>query len=106
MPCAGPDHSCNSVIFIRSPLGEVRLGVPDSAKSSSGPIQLFVAVYRAIREALAHRRQRRALGELDRRLLDDIGVSQADAEAEILKPTWDGVAAPVSDVTRPADDRE
>jgi uncharacterized protein YjiS (DUF1127 family) len=59
MPCAGPDHSCNSLLSIRSPLGEVRLG-----------------------EAIAHWHQRRALRELDDHLLKDIGRSQAEASRE------------------------
>jgi uncharacterized protein YjiS (DUF1127 family) len=36
------------------------------------------------------RRQRRALGELDDRLLSDIGVSRADAACEFAKPFWRG----------------
>jgi uncharacterized protein YjiS (DUF1127 family) len=35
-------------------------------------------------------RQRRALAELDRRLLDDIGVPQAAAQAEARRPFWRG----------------
>ena len=59
MPCAGPDHSCNSLLSIRSPLGEIRLG-----------------------EAIAHWNQRQALRELDRHLLKDIGRSRAEASRE------------------------
>ena len=59
MPCAGPDHSCNSLLSIRSPLGEIRLG-----------------------EAIAHWNQRQALRELDGRLLKDIGRSRAEAGRE------------------------
>lgn len=33
-------------------------------------------------------RQRRSLLRLDDRLLEDIGVSRADAEAEAAKPFW------------------
>lgn len=33
-------------------------------------------------------RQRRALASLDERLLDDIGVSRAEAAAEIAKHFW------------------
>ena len=33
-------------------------------------------------------RQRRHLAELDDRLLQDIGVSRADIEAEISRPFW------------------
>jgi uncharacterized protein YjiS (DUF1127 family) len=33
-------------------------------------------------------RQRRALAEMDDRLLSDIGVSRSEAEREIEKPFW------------------
>lgn len=59
MPCAGPDHSCNSLLSIRSPFGEVRLG-----------------------EAIAHWNQRQALRELDGHLLKDIGRSRTEAGRE------------------------
>jgi uncharacterized protein YjiS (DUF1127 family) len=36
----------------------------------------------------ARRAQRRALGELDDRLLADIGLSHTDAMAEARKPFW------------------
>jgi len=36
----------------------------------------------------ARRAQRRALGELDDRLLADIGLSRTDAVAEARKPFW------------------
>ena len=88
MPCAGPDHSCNSLISIRSPLGEVRLGDPNSARPGPRPIRLVIRAYSAIREAFAHRRQRQALAKLDGRLLDDSGLSHAEAEHEIRKPFW------------------
>lgn len=34
-------------------------------------------------------RQRRALLELDERLLKDIGISRADAEREAIRPFWE-----------------
>lgn len=34
-------------------------------------------------------RQRRRLDELDDRMLDDIGCSRAEAEAEAGRPVWD-----------------
>jgi len=39
-------------------------------------------------DALERRRQRRALGALDGRLLADIGVSRAEALHESTKPFW------------------
>ena len=85
MPCAGPDHSCNSLISIRSPLGEVRLGARDAAKPGSRPHGLFIRMRLAFREALAHRRQRRALAALDQHLPKNAGIPEADAARETRK---------------------
>jgi uncharacterized protein YjiS (DUF1127 family) len=82
MPCAGPNYSCNSLLSIRSPLGEIPLGAPDSAKPAARPIWPVIKAYRASREALAHRRQRQSLRALDTRLLRDIGLIRADVEEE------------------------
>ena len=88
MPCAGPGYSCNSLINIRSPLGDVRLGAPDSSVPSQRSIWLLVRAYLAVREVFAHHRQRRALRRLDPRLLRDIGVSKAEIEREARRPFW------------------
>jgi uncharacterized protein YjiS (DUF1127 family) len=85
MPCAGPDHSCNSILTIRSPLGEVRFGAPNSSHPSPQPVWLLARAWLALREAIAHRRQRRALAMLDTRGLNDIGVSRPDAAREARK---------------------
>ena len=85
MPCAGPGYSCNSLITIRSPLGEVRLGAPESAAPSSRPIWFLAKTYLLVREWLAHREQRRALDALDPHLLNDIGISKPDAASEAHK---------------------
>ena len=82
MPCAGNDNSCNSLISIRSPLGEVRLGAPDSANPAPSPLWPAIRIFLRFREALAHRRQRRALRRLDPHLLRDIGVSETEMERE------------------------
>jgi uncharacterized protein YjiS (DUF1127 family) len=79
MPCAGPDYSCNTLLSIRSPLGEVRLGAPGSAKPAPRPLWAFIRAFRALREMLAHRRQLRVLDELEPRLLEDVGVTPAEA---------------------------
>ena len=52
--------------------------------------------FRKVFAALGHRyvdyidlvRQRRALAQLDGRLLDDIGVMPQDAAREVAKPFW------------------
>jgi uncharacterized protein YjiS (DUF1127 family) len=82
MPCAGTDYSCNSLISIRSPLGEIRLGGAGSANPAPQPLWQVIRTFLAFREALAHRRQRRALRRLDPHLLRDIGVSKAEMERE------------------------
>ena len=58
MPCAGPDYSCNSLITIRSPLGEMRIGAPQSDAPSSRPIWFLAKTYLLVREWFAHRKQR------------------------------------------------
>jgi uncharacterized protein YjiS (DUF1127 family) len=85
MPCAGPDYSCNSIITVRSPLGEMRIGAPQSEAPSSRPLWLLAKAFLMAREWLAHRRQRRDLNGLDSHLLDDIGVAKVDAESESRK---------------------
>lgn len=42
-----------------------------------------------LRMALEARSQRRALARFDARMLRDIGVSRAQAEAEVNRPLWD-----------------
>jgi len=41
-----------------------------------------------LRTWMARSRQRQALGELDDHLLDDIGLTRAQAAREIAKPFW------------------
>lgn len=41
------------------------------------------------RLALAAHRQRRALANLDPRLLSDVGLTPAEAQAETARPIWD-----------------
>jgi uncharacterized protein YjiS (DUF1127 family) len=88
MPCAGPDYSCNSLLTIRSPLGEMRVGAPESDAPSSRPIWFLAKMYLRAHEWLAHRVQRRALTNLDERLLHDIGVSDRDAKREAGRSFW------------------
>jgi uncharacterized protein YjiS (DUF1127 family) len=85
MPCAGPDYSCNSLLSIRSPLGNVRVGAPVSGEPNPQRPSLIACAWIALREMIAHRRQRRTLGKLDERLLKDIGLTKAEADREADK---------------------
>lgn len=49
----------------------------------------FSGVMAAFRGAFAARKQRHDLRRLDPHLLDDIGISARDAEAEATRPLWD-----------------
>ncbi|MFN0043925.1 MAG: DUF1127 domain-containing protein [Alphaproteobacteria bacterium] len=46
------------------------------------------AARRAFWRCLERARHRRALGELDQRLLADIGVTELQARVECAKPVW------------------
>jgi uncharacterized protein YjiS (DUF1127 family) len=50
--------------------------------------QTLTAWALTIRVALERHRQRRALAELDDRLLDDIGITRSRAMNEANKPLW------------------
>jgi uncharacterized protein YjiS (DUF1127 family) len=87
MPCSGTDYSCNSLITLRSPLGELRIGAPQSAHPSPRLVWLLASSFLRLREAIAHRRQGRALAKLDERLLEDVGIKKASSPDETGKPT-------------------
>ena len=92
MPCSGTDYSCNSLLTLRSPLGEIRIGALKSAHPSPRPIWFLVSSFLKLREAIAHRRQRRVLAELDERLLDDVGLKKSDSSEykvnDVLNAWW------------------
>jgi uncharacterized protein YjiS (DUF1127 family) len=88
MPCSGTDYSCNSLLTLRSPLGEIRIGAPQSAHPSPRLLWLLASSFLKLREMIAHRRQRRALARLDERLLDDVGIKKTNSPNETGKPTW------------------
>ena len=50
--------------------------------------QTLTAWALTIRVALERHRQRRALAELDDRLLDDIGITRSQATIEANRPLW------------------
>lgn len=53
-------------------------------RTGSPPISLW----KRLADAAGRYRQRRALADLDERLLDDIGVTRGQADAECRKPLW------------------
>lgn len=50
----------------------------------------FAAAARAVQEWRERARSRRALADLDARLLKDIGLTRHDAGVEVRKPFWVG----------------
>jgi hypothetical protein len=56
MAYGGTDYSCNSVLLIRSPLGEVRVGEQQPTHPSARPFRPLVRGFIRIREAFAQRR--------------------------------------------------
>ncbi|MEX2127894.1 MAG: hypothetical protein WD871_06575 [Xanthobacteraceae bacterium] len=85
MPCASPNYSCNSLISIRSPFGEVRLGASDWAAPGFRPIARFSRAFLVGSEWFARQRLRYAARELNQSLLDDIAASDPEAACEIRK---------------------
>ncbi len=57
-----------------------------TAKKQARRLRRVLAVWR---RSTALSRQRRALAALDDRLLDDIGLTRAQAEAEVRKGFWE-----------------
>jgi uncharacterized protein YjiS (DUF1127 family) len=58
---------------------------PSRGKASAG---IATRLFDQLMTWLDHTRQRRHLGELDDRLLRDIGVSRAEVEHEMSRPFW------------------
>jgi uncharacterized protein YjiS (DUF1127 family) len=88
MPCAGPNYSCNSLLNITSPLGQMRPGETDAQASIDARTYFLRRVLNAVREYFQHRKQRRDLAALDEHLLRDVGITPRDAEAEARTPFW------------------
>lgn len=64
---------------------------PDEYSFSRGVHQIVnfaVQTYKTVNTWRSRARQRRRLSQFDSRLLDDIGVSRADARVEAAKPFW------------------
>lgn len=54
----------------------------------SAPRGFVARLTRSATDAIARRRNRRALGRLDPHLLRDIGLSSDEARTEAAKPFW------------------
>lgn len=67
----------------------MRTTVEQTARTMDAGAAPLASVIGAFRPWAALRRERRALGALDARLLRDIGVSEADARIEADRPFWD-----------------
>jgi uncharacterized protein YjiS (DUF1127 family) len=62
--------------------------VPAAGSRAAASYSVLVGVARAARSWIERCKQRRALAELDDRLLDDVGLSREQARGEIAKPFW------------------
>jgi uncharacterized protein YjiS (DUF1127 family) len=78
MPCA--NTTCSSTIIDSEPTGLAK-----SRRSRVFSLAYWVALAIRCRE---RRRQRRALLELDDRILADIGITKSQAIEEGTKPFW------------------
>ena len=76
----------NDATISLSPLGYAA-EVGASRAENRSPLELCRAM---LLTWIARARERNALGDLDDRLLDDIGVSRAAAEREGREPFWRG----------------
>ncbi|HEY3846048.1 MAG TPA: DUF1127 domain-containing protein [Acetobacteraceae bacterium] len=78
----------------RSAVGEPlapRSGLPGLRGIAPGPgVPRRAGLWATLRAGWHRQRTRRCLAELDARMLKDIGVSYAEAEAEANKPFWLG----------------
>lgn len=54
----------------------------------SAPRGFVARLARSATDAIARRRNRRALARLDQHLLRDIGLSSDEARTEVAKPFW------------------
>jgi len=58
-------------------------------RSASRPVTVKGSILGRVRYALDLWRQRRVLARLDDTMLDDIGISRAEAQLEAERPLWD-----------------
>ena len=63
-------------------------GVAEGKARRDGKADAASRLRRCLVLAIQRRRQRLALSRLDRRLLDDIGLTPAQASEEARKPFW------------------
>lgn len=61
---------------------------PSHASAGEAPRNLIIQATRTLRRWLSRVHQRTSLTELDDYLLEDIGKTRAQVEAEIRKPFW------------------
>jgi len=74
----------------RSPV-QILFGARNSDRTGARPANLveYAGTFLGLIRGWADRaRQRRALADLDDRLLKDVGISREQAESEVQKPFW------------------
>lgn len=48
-----------------------------------------ISIFPLLKQAVAARHQRRVLAKLDKDMLDDLGLTYSQAQAEAKRPIWD-----------------
>lgn len=72
----------------RAIIGPIAGPIADIVSRLVAPGRRLAAAMRMLCRWADRHGQRRALGELDDRLLDDVGLTRAQADAERRKPFW------------------
>jgi hypothetical protein len=85
MPCAGPAYSCNSLIVIRSPLGELRLHAAAPAPPQGSTRRRLARALRAAAERFARARLGYMAREIDPWAIDRLAASDPEAARELRK---------------------
>ncbi len=73
----------------RGTLIQVRFDVPRSGRAITRPSSILRQAWAMLAEMRRARRTRRLLGEMDDRMLADIGIGRGDALMEASRAPWD-----------------
>ncbi len=62
--------------------------LPNAAAFGQSIVEAIARLFEAVLIWQERAKQRRALAQLDARMLKDLGLSRADVEREVRKPFW------------------